>query len=62
MQAKITINQTEYSVDFLKPIDLSIPVISGEKNPVAWYLEAPKIEPVKEGKWVAAVEIGRAHV
>ncbi|RXG31575.1 cyclase family protein [Leeuwenhoekiella palythoae] len=58
MQAKITINQTEYSVDFSKPIDLSIPVISGEENPVAWYLEAPKIEPVKEGKWVAAVEQG----
>jgi len=58
MQAKITIDQIEYSVDFTKPIDLSIPVVSSEQNPVAWYLDAPKIEPVKEGKWVAAVAQG----
>ena len=58
MLAKIIIDKKEYTVDFSKPIDLSIPLVDGESNPVAWYLNAPKIEPVKEGKWIAAVAQG----
>ena len=58
MRATITIQNKEYLVDFSKPLDISIPVVSGENNPVAWYLDPPKIEPVKEGKWVAAVAEG----
>ncbi|MFD2827962.1 cyclase family protein [Leeuwenhoekiella polynyae] len=58
MRAKITINSQDYTVDFTKPLDLSIPIVSSAKNPVAWYLDAPNIEPVKVGKWVAAVAQG----
>ena len=58
MLAKITIDNNEYKVDFSKPIDLSIPVVDGVLNPVAWYLDPPKIQPVKEGSWVAAVSQG----
>jgi len=58
MRATITLNKKPVTVDFSKPIDLSIPVVSGDANPVAWYLNPPKIEPVVEGKWVAAVAQG----
>ena len=58
MRATITLNKKPVTVDFSKPIDISIPVVSGDANPVAWYLNPPKIEPVVEGKWVAAVAQG----
>ncbi|MEH6656962.1 cyclase family protein [Leeuwenhoekiella marinoflava] len=58
MRAKITINSNDYTIDFTKPLDISIPIVSGDKNPVAWYLDAPNVEPVKVGKWVAAVAQG----
>ena len=58
MRAKVEIDNREYAVDFSKPIDISIPLVNGAINPVAWYLDAPKIEPVKEGKWIAAVAQG----
>lgn len=41
-----------------KPIDISIPLITGKTNVNAWYLDAPKIAPHSEGEWVASVEKG----
>ena len=58
MRATINIENKLYTVDFSKPIDISIPLQSGDNNPVAWYIDAPLIEPVKEGKWVAKVSEG----
>ena len=47
-----------YSVDFSKPIDISIPLSNTEENPIAWYIEKPVIEPVKFGDWVGKVAEG----
>ncbi|MEH6408842.1 MAG: cyclase family protein [Leeuwenhoekiella sp.] len=58
MRATINIENKLCTVDFSKPIDISIPLQSGENNPIAWYINAPLIEPVKEGKWVAKVSEG----
>lgn len=58
MKAIVQLNTTEYHIDFSKPIDISIPLTNNEKNPIAWYLDKPVIEPVKMGDWVGKVSEG----
>ena len=53
---KATINNFE--IDLSKPIDISIPLTNSDKNPIAWYIEKPEIEPVKFGDWVGKVSEG----
>ncbi len=47
-----------YKVDLSKPLDISIPIRASTENVNAWYLDAPKIEPVKEGDWIGKVSEG----
>ncbi|GAA4268368.1 cyclase family protein [Hyunsoonleella aestuarii] len=35
-----------------------MPLISSKKNVNAWYIDEPKIEPFKDGEWIAAVSEG----
>ncbi|MGB3775872.1 MAG: cyclase family protein [Leeuwenhoekiella sp.] len=58
MKATFTINKRPVHINLSKPIDISIPVRSGDQNPLAWYIDPPKITPVVEGKWVAKVSEG----
>jgi len=58
MIAQLTINNKSIKVDLSKPLDISIPLVASNKNPIAWYLDQPKIEPVKEGEWIAKVSEG----
>ncbi len=58
MKATIQHNGASYSADLTQPIDISIPLTSDEKNPIAWYLDKPVIEPVKMGDWVGRVSEG----
>ncbi|KAA1244061.1 cyclase family protein [Aquimarina sp. RZ0] len=51
-------NNQEYTVDLSRPLDISIPLQSNEENVNAWYIPAPKIEPVKEGNWIGKVSEG----
>ena len=53
---KTTINNQE--IDLSKPIDISIPLTNTDENPIAWYLDKPKIEPVKNGDWIGKVSKG----
>jgi kynurenine formamidase len=55
MIAKIHNN---YQVDLSKPIDISIPLTNSAENPIAWYLDQPVIEPVKNGDWIGKVSEG----
>lgn len=55
MIAKIHNN---YEVDLSKPIDISIPLTNNDQNPIAWYLDQPVIEPVKNGDWIGKVAAG----
>lgn len=57
MLAKITHNKETFTVDLLKPIDLSIP-LTPKKNPLAWYIDPPKFETVTDGDWVGKVSEG----
>lgn len=48
----------QYTIDITSPIDISIPLRSGEENPNAWYLPPPEITPVVFDEWVGSVAEG----
>ncbi|EDM45139.1 hypothetical protein SCB49_03424 [unidentified eubacterium SCB49] len=48
------------TVDFSKPIDLSIPLSADSQNPLAWYIDKPDIEPVNLDGWVGSTQEGAA--
>lgn len=58
MVSKITHKGKSYNVDLSKPIDISIPLRTGEENVNAWYVAPVKIEPVRMGDWIGDVNQG----
>ena len=54
-----TINNN-FQIDLSKPIDISIPLINSDENPIAWYIEKPVIEPVVFGDWIGKVSEGKS--
>ncbi|MCL6267141.1 cyclase family protein [Flagellimonas myxillae] len=55
MIAAIKHNSKTHKIDLSEPLDISIPLRGGDDNINAWYLEAPKITPHKEGDFVGKV-------
>ena len=51
-------NNQQFRIDLSKPLDISLSLRGDNKNPVAWYLQAPKIEPVRDGSWIGKVNQG----
>lgn len=60
MKATINYNQNHYTIDLNEPIDISIPLINSEENPIAWYLNQPEINPVVMGDWIGKVSEGKS--
>jgi len=60
MKAQIKHNKHCFLVDFYQPIDISIPLTNSGKNPIAWYLDLPKIEPVRSENWIGSVKSGNS--
>jgi kynurenine formamidase len=58
MKAKIDYGAKTYTIDLSKPLDISIGLRGDSKNPGAWYLSAPQINPVKDGDFVGKVSEG----
>lgn len=58
MKAQIQHNGQTFSVDLSQPTDISIPISDSDNNPIAWYLDKPKIEPVRFDNWVGSVKEG----
>src|SRR3954470_16485074 len=58
MIAKISHKGKTYQTDLSKPIDISIPLRTGEENVSAWYVAPVKIEPVQSGDWIGDVNKG----
>jgi kynurenine formamidase len=58
LKATFKIKEQLFTVDLSKPLDISIPLKASTNNPEAWYLDAPKIEPVKLDNWVGKVSEG----
>ena len=60
LKAKISHHDNLYEIDLLKPIDISIPLTNNDDNPIAWYQNAPEIEPVTMGDWIGKVSEGKS--
>ncbi|WP_424495171.1 cyclase family protein [Salinimicrobium sp. GXAS 041] len=58
MKTIIQHNNQQYHIDLSKPLDISLSLRGDGANPVAWYLKAPRIEPVTEGNWTGKVSKG----
>jgi len=58
MIATIQTNSRNYKIDLTQPLDISIPLVASKNNVNAWYVEEPKIEPVKIDDWVGSVDQG----
>lgn len=58
MKAQIIYNNKNYHIDLSRPLDCAIGLRGDNKNPVAWYLNAPRIEPVRAGDFVGKVAEG----
>lgn len=58
MISTINYQNKTYTIDLSKPLDISIPLVASDKNPNAWYIGQPKIEPVEDDGWVAKVSEG----
>lgn len=58
MLATIEYNSRKLKIDLSMPLDISMPLIASKKNVNAWYIDEPKIEPARDGEWVAAVSQG----
>ncbi|PKA82586.1 kynurenine formamidase [Ulvibacter sp. MAR_2010_11] len=58
MKATIHINDQLITIDLSKPLDISIQLQASSENPLAWYLDAPRIEPVKIDDWVGKISEG----
>ena len=58
MEARIDIQGKTITVDLSDPLDISIPLRDTDENPLAWYLEAPEIDPVQFDDWIGKVSEG----
>lgn len=58
MIATIQYNSRKLQIDLTKPLDISIPIRASKNNVSAWYVTEPKIEPAKDGEWIASVKEG----
>ena len=58
MLASISYKDQSYQIDFSKPLDISISLRGDDKNPMAWYLKHPEINPVIDGTFIGKVSKG----
>jgi kynurenine formamidase len=58
VKIKIKIKNKKYKANLSKPIDISLTLSATKENVNAWYLDAPKIEPVINGDFIGSVEKG----
>ncbi|MFC7358028.1 cyclase family protein [Jejudonia soesokkakensis] len=58
MKATIKIREELCTIDLSRPLDISIPLKDTLENPLAWYLDKPKIEPVQLDTWIGKVSEG----
>ncbi|MFN5459566.1 MAG: cyclase family protein [Bacteroidota bacterium] len=58
MLATITYKGKEYKIDLFQPIDISIPLHTGENCVNAWYVPPMSVSPVVIGDWVGEVNMG----
>jgi arylformamidase len=60
METVIQHRGASYKLDLNKPIDISIPMVGGEENVNAYYIDNPRYEVFKAGSFVGSVAQGGA--
>lgn len=58
MIATIQYNGKSYQIDLSKPLDISIPLKADKSNLTAWYVDAPRFEPVVGDGFIGDVNQG----
>ena len=58
LKTTIEYRKQSFRIDLAQPLDISLTIRGDDKNPIAWYLKAPRIEAVKEGDWTGKVSQG----
>ncbi len=58
MKAQVEIENRLRTVDFAKPIDISIPLRASDENVNAFHIDPPRFEPFKAGSFVGSVAAG----
>ena len=58
MKTTIEYNNDTYQIDLSQPLDISMPLEAKKENPTAWYVDAPKFEPVIGDGFVGDVNQG----
>lgn len=58
MKTTIQYQSNTYEIDLSQPLDISIPLRATQDNVNAWYIDNPKIEPVKTRDWIGNVKAG----
>lgn len=58
LKTTIEYREQNFRINLSNPLDISLTIRGDDKNPIAWYLKAPRIEPVKEGDWIGKVSRG----
>tara|TARA_Y100001933_G_scaffold123709_4_gene123523 strand:+ start:38639 stop:39388 length:750 start_codon:yes stop_codon:yes gene_type:complete len=56
--ANISYNSKTYQIDLSKPLDISMPLRGDASNVNAWYVDHPRIDPHRDGDFVAKVSEG----
>lgn len=54
---KLFLDKTSY-IDTDEPLDISIPMVEGKENLRAWYVDPPRMEPVRANGYVGSVKEG----
>lgn len=60
MKTTILHQHNSYELDLSEPLDISLPLTNDNQNPIAWYQNQPKIEPVTMGDWIGKVSEGKS--
>lgn len=60
MQTTIQYNNKTYNIDLSKPLDISIPLVASKDNLTAWYVDAPRFDPVTAEGFIGDVNQGGA--
>lgn len=60
MRMSLDMKGRTFWFDTSKPKDISIPLEAGENNPSAWYQDAPRIAPVRDGDFIGQVSQGNS--
>jgi len=54
---KLFINSENY-IDTDNPLDISMPLSNSDRNPRAWYVDAPRFEPVRTEHYIGSIKEG----